>query len=50
MSSYRYAESVVLARSPEVLCLVCDVTRMGEWSPVCEACWWDNGDGPAEST
>lgn len=19
---------------------------MGEWSPVCRACWWDEGDGP----
>ena len=20
-----------------------DVTRTGEWSPVCRACWWDDG-------
>jgi hypothetical protein len=26
--------------------MVADVTRMGEWSPVCKACWWDEGDGP----
>jgi hypothetical protein len=26
--------------------MVSDVTRMGEWSPVCTACWWDEGDGP----
>jgi hypothetical protein len=26
--------------------MVSDVTRMGEWSPVCRACWWDEGDGP----
>jgi Polyketide cyclase / dehydrase and lipid transport len=26
--------------------MVSDVTRMGEWSPVCKACWWDEGDGP----
>jgi hypothetical protein len=26
--------------------LVSDVTRMGEWSPVCKTCWWDDGDGP----
>ena len=26
--------------------MVADVTRMGEWSPVCTACWWDEGDGP----
>ena len=23
--------------------LVSDVTRTGEWSPVCRACWWDEG-------
>jgi hypothetical protein len=24
-----------------------DVTRMGEWSPQCRACWWDDaGAGP----
>lgn len=26
--------------------MVSDVTRMGEWSPVCRSCWWDEGDGP----
>ena len=47
MSSLRYSESVVVARSPEDLYdMVSDVTRMGEWSPVCKACWWDEGDGP----
>ncbi len=24
--------------------MVSDVTRMGDWSPVCKACWWDEGD------
>lgn len=24
--------------------MVSDITRMGEWSPVCKACWWDDGD------
>ena len=39
--------SIVIARSPEDLFeMVSDVTRMGEWSPVCKACWWDEGDGP----
>jgi hypothetical protein len=43
-----YAESIVIARSPEDLYdMVADVTRMGEWSPVCTACWWDEGAGPA---
>ncbi len=47
MSSLQYSESVVVARSPEALYdMVSDVTRMGEWSPVCTACWWDDGDGP----
>ena len=27
--------------------MVSDVTRMGEWSPVCKACWWDEGDSAA---
>jgi hypothetical protein len=26
--------------------MVAGVTRMGEWSPVCTARWWDVGDGP----
>ena len=47
MSTLRYAESVVVARSPEDLYdMISDVTRMGEWSPVCTACWWDEGGGP----
>jgi len=24
--------------------MVADVTRMGEWSPVCKACWWEDGE------
>lgn len=47
MSNLRYSEAIFVARSPEVLYdMVSDVTRMGEWSPVCKACWWDDGDGP----
>jgi hypothetical protein len=47
MSSLSYSESIVVARSPEDLYdMVSDVTRMGEWSPVCRACWWDDGLGP----
>jgi hypothetical protein len=49
MTSLHYSESVVVARSPEALYdMVSDVTRMGEWSPVCTTCWWDDGDGPRE--
>ena len=47
MGNPRYSESVVVGRSPEDLYdMISDVTRMGEWSPVCRACWWDDGDGP----
>lgn len=41
------SESIFIAASPEqVYALVSDVTRTGEWSPICKACWWDEGDGP----
>jgi hypothetical protein len=26
--------------------MISDITRMGSWSPVCKACWWDEGAGP----
>ena len=26
--------------------MIADVTRMGEWSPICKECWWDEGAGP----
>jgi Polyketide cyclase / dehydrase and lipid transport len=26
--------------------MVSDVTRMGEWSPICTNCWWDDGETP----
>ncbi len=39
-----HSGSIVVAASPEeVYDLVSDVTRTGEWSPVCVACWWDEG-------
>jgi len=47
MSDLSYAESVVIACPPDTLYdMISDVTRMGEWSPICRACWWDEGDGP----
>lgn len=47
MVELRYEDSVVVARPADVLYeMVSDVTRMGEWSPVCRACWWDEGAGP----
>ncbi|MCV7368509.1 SRPBCC family protein [Mycolicibacterium duvalii] len=41
------SESIAVAAPPEdVYALVSDVTRTGQWSPVCRECWWDDGDGP----
>jgi ribosome-associated toxin RatA of RatAB toxin-antitoxin module len=41
------SDSISVAVPPdELYALVSDVTRMGEWSPICKACWWDEGDGP----
>lgn len=41
------SESIHVAADPdELYAMVSDVTRMGEWSPICRACWWDEGDGP----
>lgn len=34
---------MVVAASPEaVYDLVSNITRTGEWSPVCTSCWWDD--------
>jgi hypothetical protein len=42
-----FAASIVINRPADVLyAMVSDVTRMGEWSPVTKACWWDEGHGP----
>jgi hypothetical protein len=47
MTELKRTESIVISRSPQDLYdMVSDVTRMGEWSPVCRACWWDEGSGP----
>ncbi|MGY1883710.1 MULTISPECIES: SRPBCC family protein [unclassified Blastococcus] len=44
MSELRHSRSITVATSPEELYdLVSDVTRTGEWSPVCRECWWDEG-------
>jgi Polyketide cyclase / dehydrase and lipid transport len=44
-----FSASVVIARpAADLYDMIADVTRMGEWSPVCTACWWDEGvPGPA---
>jgi Polyketide cyclase / dehydrase and lipid transport len=47
VNELRFADSVVIARDPEFLYdMVSDVTRMGEWSPICTGCWWDDGASP----
>lgn len=47
MTDLRHSDSVVVSCPPEQLYdLVSDVTRTGEWSPICTACWWDEGAGP----
>ena len=47
MAELRYSESIFIARpASSVYAMVSDVTRMGEYSPICKQCWWDEGDGP----
>ena len=44
MDSRTHSGSIVVRATPEALYdLVSDVTRTGEWSPICTACWWDDG-------
>lgn len=45
--SLTHSESIHVDADPAaVYALVSDITRTGEWSPVCRECWWDEGDGP----
>jgi hypothetical protein len=47
VTDLEFSDSLLIARRPdELYALVSDVTRMGEWSPVCRQCWWDEGAGP----
>lgn len=47
VTDLKMSESIFVAVTPdELYALVSDVTRTGEWSPVCRACWWDEGGGP----
>jgi hypothetical protein len=40
---YSHQESVTVNASAQTLYnLVSDVTRTGEWSPVCASCWWED--------
>ena len=46
-AAHTHSGTVVIAADPEtVYDVVSDVTRTGEWSPICEACWWESGDEP----
>lgn len=46
---YAYSQSVEVRATPEeVYDLVTDIGRTGEWSPICRACWWRDGDGLRE--
>ena len=39
-----HEQSISIDANPEALYdLVSDITRTGEWSPVCTSCWWDDG-------
>ncbi len=47
MADLTFSDSIHIAVAPdELYALVSDVTRTGEWSPVCRGCWWDEGAGP----
>ena len=44
---YEYQESVTVnASAQDVYDIVSDITRTGEWSPVCTSCWWDDEASP----
>jgi hypothetical protein len=46
VSDLVYAQSIIVATTPDKLYdIVSDVTRTGEWSPTCKACWWDEDHG-----
>lgn len=49
MTPLTHSESTVVATTPERLYdLVSDVTRTGEWSPICKTCWWHDDGGPRQ--
>lgn len=49
MAPLKFSESIFISASPEDLYnLVSDITRTGEWSPICTACWWHDDAGPRE--
>ncbi len=45
IETLRHQESLFVAAAPaKVYDLVSDITRTGEWSPICTGCWWDDPD------
>jgi Polyketide cyclase / dehydrase and lipid transport len=45
MVDLHYSDSMIVDASPEDLYdMVSTIERMGEWSPVCTGCWWDEGE------
>jgi hypothetical protein len=47
VDEYTHAESIHVEADPRTVWdVVSDVTRTGEWSPICVGCEWDPGDGP----
>lgn len=44
---FAHAESIRVEATPHVVFdVVSDVTRTGEWSPICVGCEWDDTNGP----
>lgn len=49
MEPFEYCESILIDATPEaVYDLVTDISRTGEWSPICRTCRWQDGDGARE--
>jgi hypothetical protein len=45
----QYQESITVQASAGTLYdLVSDITRTGEWSPICTRCWWDDQDSAGQ--
>jgi hypothetical protein len=43
MTDLEFSATTVVAVAPaDAYAVVSDVTRMGQWSPTCKACWWDD--------
>ena len=44
VSAYTHSDTIMINRPPgDVYAIVCDVTRVGELSPVCQSATWDDG-------